>query len=120
MTLHLAQGHDVLLQKLEAYVRGLRQILQNEQGSQQNQQHGVDPPNASLVSPFGAAADQPGSATAAAANGAQPHASAPPQEDWGKLMQALHANVTGQLPAGYLASVRASRKQPSIVLGLGA
>ena len=101
------------MQKLEAYVRGLRQILQNEQDSQQNHQHGGEPPNASLVSPFGAAANQPDPATAAAANGAQPHASAPPQEDWGKLMQALHANVTGQLPAGNLASVNHQGNNPT-------
>ena len=100
------------MQKLEAYVRGLRQILQNEQDSQQNHQHGMEPPNASLVSPFRAAAHQPDSATGAAANGAQPHVSAPPQEDWGKLMQALHANVTGQLPAVHLASVNHQGSNP--------
>ena len=92
-----------LLQKLRAYARGIRQLLEPSNGSKDaptNQQSAQDqtsvPLHAPSASPFGAVAGQlpPSSGTKSAAV-AQPAPGGVPNEEWGKLMQALHGNVTG-------------------------
>lgn len=93
-----------LLQKLRAYAQGIRQLLEPNNGSKttpasqqavQEQPNDSASLNAPLTSPFGAVAGQLPTAPAAKSAPAVTQPNAAQNEEWGKLMQALHGNVTG-------------------------